>query len=339
VVAWALPQDSVARASVIRLDFQILTKVLTPGDYGNRITAWYGLTSEPPVCCYSDRWPIFPNGTVVTGIEADCCYAGPFVDLMTRRVIDANAVDSGTRVTKIFDKTVTGYADDNLWHDYTITLNRDADTTNWNFDNGTVNATGPYSFVPSYIVFWAQAHDIGDSVTVILKSIRQTTADCTAVEPSACNAIKYQVLSEPQFLALAPWSTTGSSGGGGIVQPTVIQKFVMTIPWYGQWWFTIVWGLIGVGAGALLFTNVPALRMRMRNEGIILPAQGQASVACPACGGFMAPTSTFCGNCGSKLREAKVICPGCSCQMHLNAVFCGICGTRLKDNATAPKTL
>jgi ribosomal protein L40E len=103
--------------------------------------------------------------------------------------------------------------------------------------------------------------------------------------------------------------------------------------WFSQWWFAIVWALLGATVGGFLF--VSSARLRTGREGVTRESGGASS--CPSCGGQMPPEATFCGVCGTTLRETRSICPGCGEQMPAASLYCGDCGTQIPVGDPTPQ--
>jgi predicted amidophosphoribosyltransferase len=51
----------------------------------------------------------------------------------------------------------------------------------------------------------------------------------------------------------------------------------------------------------------------------------------------MPPEATFCGVCGTTLRETRSICPGCGEQMPAASLYCGDCGTQIPVGDPTPQ--
>ena len=83
-VSWALgTEDGSAHAlgfdwnvTKVRLSFDLMTKVLASGTYGDRIGAFIGLATSAADCCPSDRSALLATGSRIVSIAMDCCYAG-----------------------------------------------------------------------------------------------------------------------------------------------------------------------------------------------------------------------------------------------------------------------
>lgn len=86
--------------------------------------------------------------------------------------------------------------------------------------------------------------------------------------------------------------------------------------------------------------DISASRVRaMQNREQITALKGM--ISCPKCGASIAPNSTFCSVCGSKLEELNTspkqeenesdVCPNCGRKVDKDAAFCTYCGTRIPD--------
>lgn len=84
---------------------------------------------------------------------------------------------------------------------------------------------------------------------------------------------------------------------------------------------------MGMGMGAGQAMNNMAQNLQQPAQ----PAQPQAPAAtkiCPQCGGEVAATAKFCGNCGQAMPQAR-FCPECGTRCAENSKFCINCGTKL----------
>lgn len=84
--------------------------------------------------------------------------------------------------------------------------------------------------------------------------------------------------------------------------------------------------------------DISASRVRaMQNREQMTALKGM--INCPKCGASIAPNSTFCSVCGSKLEELNLspkqeedessVCPNCGRKADKDAAFCTYCGTRI----------
>ena len=88
--------------------------------------------------------------------------------------------------------------------------------------------------------------------------------------------------------------------------------------------------------------DISASRERaMQNREQITALEGM--ISCPKCGASIAPNSTFCSACGSKIGEPNSnnslkleenkssVCPNCGRKVDKDAAFCTYCGIRIPD--------
>ncbi len=258
--------------------------------------------------------PISMDGTY--RIDTRCSPTALKVSLFEAgRVTDAGAPSSGDRGITLFHQEHPGYAGDGILHRYSIEMDLRSNRTIWIVDDSVI-ATFRISFVPSVIVFYGSSSDVGNFAVASLQDPIQVAVPTAQASNNLVSSLQNQI--------------TSLNGKIDSLEAQVARLPSQNPLWFSQWWFSIIWGLLGAGLGALLFMKAPALRMRMRGESVGLIGD-QGNVACPQCGILMPFSSIFCGGCGNKLRKAKLSCPQCGGQMPLTSVFCGICGTRLRE--------
>src|SRR6266516_1142658 len=170
-VSWSLGGDF-TNVSVVRLSFQLMTTTVQNGPYGARVGALVGLTTSSSTCCPSDRSALFPKDSKEISVATDCCYDGANLFFGSTLWINPDAPLSGDRITKVLEKKVPGYADDAVFHSYTVEMNLTSETTIWTVDGGSVTTYTGFTFQPSYLVFWAQGHDPGDYAVAQLRNVR-----------------------------------------------------------------------------------------------------------------------------------------------------------------------
>jgi len=331
VGVWHLNQSYIENAQIIRYDFNLSTHIeswLPPGNcnqngcnYGPRLGATVGFYNSDFNGWYvQDRYPMFPNGTEsvsvtnVDGLHPDNSFMSSLL-FEAGRVTDAGAPSSGDRGITLFHQEHPGYAGDGILHRYSIEMDLRSNRTIWIVDDSVI-ATFRISFVPSVIVFYGSSSDVGNFAVASLQDPIQVAVPTAQASNNLVSSLQNQI--------------TSLNGKIDSLEAQVARLPSQNPLWFSQWWFSIIWGLLGAGLGALLFMKAPALRMRMRGESVGLIGD-QGNVACPQCGILMPFSSIFCGGCGNKLRKAKLSCPQCGGQMPLTSVFCGICGTRLRE--------
>ncbi len=266
-VSWSLGIDF-ENVTVIRLSFQMMTRVTQGGPYGPRVGAVVAFSTSPADCCPSDRSALFAKNSKVVAVDTDCCFAGANLFFDSRLWVNPDAPNSGDRITPIFQKQVSGYANDGTFHSYTIEMNLASQTTTWIADGGAATAayTG-FTFTPSYLAFSAEGHDAGDNAAAQVRSIQ---------------------------LALFT-KESGSSPSSQASAPPASP--------YSQWWFWTIVGLTGLSA-ILVFSNLRPRHTSSKTTSAvpsIIAARDQLET-CSQCGSQMPLGSQFCGRCGQKIN-------------------------------------
>ncbi len=341
---WRLDQSGIAQAQTIKYDFEFATNVLTAGSSGPRIAASVVLTSSTYNNWYAqNRTPAYPNNTKtisVVNIEGSYANGSSRRSLLLQAQQVTNA--SGGNSTTLFQQEFPGYAaGDGVFHRYSIEVDLLSNRTIWIVDD-TIIAMFKLSFVPANMVLIASATDPRNLAVATLEDPVQTAllplVPITAITSSS-------ITSTP---------VTFSISSGGLVQITNFtiplgqisslqdqidrlngqvgnlttqnaQLQAKNSQWFSQWWFSIVWGLLGAVVGGFFF--VTSVRLRTGRKDV--PSESGRASSCPQCGGQMPPEATFCGVCGTTLRETRSICPGCGEQMPAASLYCGDCGTQI----------
>ncbi len=173
----------------VRLSFDLMTKVLVSGTYGDRTGAVIGLATSPADCCPSDRSALLSAGSKIVSVATDCCYAGANLFFDAYLWLNPNATDSGARISKVMEKQFSGYAADATFHSYFMEMNLTSHTTTWSADGGAAIAsyTG-FTFTPSYLVFWAQGHDTGNYAVAQVRNIQLTLFMTQQAPPSGTSS-------------------------------------------------------------------------------------------------------------------------------------------------------
>src|SRR5439155_8545228 len=127
--SWSL--FNLSGAEHIRLSFEMNSSVPTPGPFGPRVTAFLGLTTSAPVRIDSDLSAIFPNDTKTSTTTVDCCFLPAFLSFQSDQWVNPDAPVSADRIVNIFQQNFSGYANDNLFHSYTIDMDLPSQTTTW----------------------------------------------------------------------------------------------------------------------------------------------------------------------------------------------------------------
>jgi len=246
-----------------------MTTTVQNGTYGARVGALVGLATSSSTCCPSDRSALFPRDSKVITVATDCCYAGANLFFGSTTWINPDAPLSGDRITKVFEKQVPGYADDAIFHSYTIEMNLTSETTIWTVDGGSTAAYTGFTFTPSYLVFWAQGHDPGDYAVAQMRNVRMEMF------------------------------TFESGGSLPNPQPTSPEPPVSP---YSQWWFWAIIGLSGLSGILALGYLGPWISPK---KGQPAPAKSEGQT-CPQCGAQMPLGSLFCGKCGLKFAGGAI---------------------------------
>ena len=338
---WRLDQSGVAQAQTIKYDFQFATSVPVPGSSGPRITASVGLTNSNYNNWYAqNRTPVYPNNTKtlsVVNIEGSYANGSPRRSLLLQAQQVTNA--SGGNSTTLFQQEFPGYAaGDGVFHRYSIEIDLQSNRTIWIVDD-TIIAMFKLSFVPANMVLIASATDpanlavatLEDPVQTALLPLVPITSALFASTPITLSISSGGLVQISNFT-----STLGQisslqdqidhlNGQVGNLTTQNAQLQAKNSQWFAQWWLSIVWGLLGAVVGGFLFASSARLRTGRKD---LTSESGRAS-SCPHCGGQMPPEATFCGECGTTLRETRSICPGCGEQMPAASLYCGDCGAQI----------
>ena len=170
VCSWSLP--NLSGSEHIGLSFEMNSSVPNPGPNGPRVTTFFGLTTSAPVRIDTDLSPIFPNNTKTTTTTVDCCFLPAFLAFQSDQWVNPDAPSSGVRIVKIFQQNFTGYANDNLFHSYSIDMDLASQTTTWTADGGAASASDAgFTFSATQLVFYARSTDDGNSMIAQIRNI------------------------------------------------------------------------------------------------------------------------------------------------------------------------
>ncbi len=338
---WRLDQSGIAQAQTIKYDFEFATNVLTAGSSGPRIAASVVLTSSTYNNWYAqNRTPAYPNNTKtisVVNIEGSYANGSSRRSLLLQAQQVTNA--SGGNSTALFQQEFPGYAaGDGAFHHYSIEIDLLSNRTIWNVDD-TIIAMFKLSFVPANMVLIASATDLGNLAVATLEDpvqtallplvpVTSTPFTGTPVTFSISSGGLVQISNFTSSLGQISSLQSQVDHLSGQVDNLTSQNAQLQArnsQWFAQWWLSIVWGLLGAVVGGFLF--VTSARMRTGRKDVTSES-GRAS-SCPQCGGQMPPEATFCGVCGTTLRETQSVCPGCGEQMPAASLYCGDCGTQI----------
>lgn len=341
-LVWGLDQSGLAFAQTIKYDFEFATSVPIPGTLGPRITASLGFTSSNYIGWYvQNRTPVFPNNTkTISIVNIEGSYANGTARksllLQTQQITNA----SGGNSTTVFQQEFPGYAaGDGIFHRYSIEIDLQSNRTIWIVDD-TIIAVFKLSFVPANMVLITSASTARNLAVATLKGPVQTAllplVPITSTTFGASTPITLSVSASGQVqisnftIPLGQISSLQSqidhlNGQVGNLTTQNAQLQAKNSQWFSQWWFTIVWALLGATVGGFLFVSSSRMRTGRRD---ITNETGAAS-SCPNCGGKMPAEATFCGVCGTTLREMGLTCPGCGVQMPAASLYCGDCGTQI----------
>jgi hypothetical protein len=311
---------------------------------GPRITASVGLTSSTYNNWYTqNRTPVYPNNTKtlsVVNIEGSYANGTSRRSLLLQAQQVTNA--SGGNSTTLFQQEFPGYAaGDGVFHRYSIEIDLLSNRTIWIVDD-TIISMFKLSFVPANIVLIVSATDPGDLAEATLRGSVQTAllplVPVTSIASSSLTAspVTFSISSGGLVqitnftIPLGQISSLQNqidhlNGQVGNLTTQNAQLQAKNSQWFSQWWLSIVWGLLGAVVGGFLFVSSARLRTGRKDVAI---ESGRAS-SCPQCGGQMPPEATFCGVCGTTLKETRTICPGCGEQMPAASLYCGDCGTQI----------
>ena len=267
-VSWSLGVDF-TNVSVVRLSFQLMTTALHNGTYGARVGSLVALATSSSACCPSDRSALFSKDSKEISVATDCCYDGANLFFGSTLWVNPDASLSGDRITKVLEKKVPGYADDAVFHSYTVEMNLTSETTIWTVDGGNVTTYTGFTFAPSYLVFWAQGHDPGDYAVAQMRNVRM---EMFTIE-----------------------------SGGSSPNPQLTSPEPPVSP-YSQWWFWTIIGLSGLSGILTLGYLRPWISPK---KGQLAQAKGGGQT-CPQCGAQMPLGSLFCGKCGLKFAGGAV---------------------------------
>ncbi len=338
---WRLDQSGVAQAQTIKYDFQFATSVPVPGSSGPRITASVGFTNSNYNNWYAqNRTPVYPNNTKtlsVVNIEGSYANGSPRRSLLLQAQQVTNA--SGGNSTTLFQQEFPGYAaGDGVFHHYSIQIDLQSNRTIWIVDD-TIIAMFKLSFVPANMLLIASATDpvnlavatLEDPVQTALLPLVPITSALFASTPITLSISSGGLVQITNFtITLGQISSLQNqidhlNGEVGDLTTQNAQLQAKNSQWFAQWWFSIIWGLLGAVVGGLLFVSSGRLRTGRKD---VTSEPGRAS-SCPHCGGQMPPEAAFCGVCGTTLRETKSVCPRCGEQMPAASLYCGDCGTQI----------
>src|SRR6266571_162114 len=174
VCSWSL--SNLSGAEHIRLSFEMNSSVPTPGPFGSRVTAFLGFATSAPVHIDPDLSAIFPNSTKTTTTTVDCCFLPAFLAFESDLWTNPDAPLSGDRIQKICQQQYPGYADDNIFHSYSIDMDIASQTTTWTADGGTASAScSGFTLLPTQVVFYARSSDDGNSMVAQIRNINVST--------------------------------------------------------------------------------------------------------------------------------------------------------------------
>ncbi len=90
--------------------------------------------------------------------------------------INPDAPLSGDRIQKICQQQFPGYADDDVFHSYSIDMDTSSQTTMWTVDGGAASAScSGFAFLPTQVVFYARSSDDGNSMVAQIRNITFST--------------------------------------------------------------------------------------------------------------------------------------------------------------------
>jgi len=341
---WRLDQSSVELAQTIKYDFEFATSVPVPGSSGPRIIASLGFRSSKYNNWYAqNRTPAYPNNTKtlsIVNIEGSYANGSSSRSLLLQAQQVTNA--SGGNSTTLFQQEFPGYAaGDGAFHHYSIEIDLQSNRTIWIVDD-TIIAMFKLSFVPANMVLIASATDPGDlgvatfedpiqTALLPLVPVTSITSSSSIATPVTFSISSGWLVQITNFtIPLGQISALQSqidrlNGQVGNLTSQNAQLQAKNSQWFAQWWFSIVWGLLGAVVGGFLFVSTARMRTGRKD---VTGESGRAR-SCPQCGGQMPPEATFCGECGTTLRETRSICPGCGEQMPAASLYCGDCGTQI----------
>jgi ribosomal protein L40E len=339
---WRLGQSGMALAQTVKYDFEFVTSVPIPSSSGPRITAFVELTSSNYYNWYAqNRTPVYPNDTKtisVVNIEGSYTNGSSRRSLLLQAQQVTNA--SGGNSTTLFQKEFPTYAaGDGVFHRYSMEIDLQSNRTIWIVDD-TIIAMFKLSFVPANMVFITSANGLGNLAVATLKDPVQTAllplVPITSTTFGVSTPITLSISSSGQVQIsnfTIPFGQISSlqiqidhlNGQVGNLTTQNAQLQARNSQWFSQWWFSIVWALLGATFGGLLF--VSSTRMRTGRKGVTSKS-GEGS-SCLNCGGRMPPEAAFCGECGTTLRKTASVCSTCNAQMPAASLYCGDCGTQI----------
>ncbi len=347
---WPLDQNGMALAQTIKYDFEFATSVPIPGSSGPRITASLGLTSSNYINWYAqNRTPVYPNNTKtlsVVNIEGSYTNGSSRRSLILQAQQITNASEGNS--TTLFQQEFPGYAaGDGVFHRYSIEIDLQYNRTIWIVDD-TIIAMFKLSFVPANMVLITSANGPGNLAVATLKDPVQTAllplVPVTSTTFGVSTPITLSISSSGQVqvsnftIPLGQISSLQSqidrlNGQVGNLTAQNAQLQAKNSQWFSQWWLAIVWGLLGATVGGFLFVSSARLRTGRKD----LTSESGSASSCPNCGGQMPHEATFCGVCGTTLRETRSTCPGCGEQMPAASLYCGDCGTQIPVGDPTPQ--
>ena len=342
-----LDQRSLAGAQSIRYDFDLATQVSQPGSSGPRITASFSLTSSNYGGWYSQSaTPIYPDNTKTVGVmNVQGHYANGTTETSlffeAQNVTNAQASSYGGTNTTLFQREFAGYVGDGVSHHYSIEIDLQSGRTVWIVDDAIISSFN-LSFVPDNLVFAVSGTDPGNFAVAMLKDPVETvvlssqTIVLTTTQSSG--VVVYGLSGSSSFQIVNVTRTLGQISSlqdqinhlndqVGNLTSANSQLQDRNSQWWSQWWASIVWGLLGVGIGGVFIMTAPGLKTRRKSTDALSNEDGSA---CPQCGGRMPAGATFCGECGTQLRETASLCEQCGGRMPPASVYCGECGTAIE---------
>jgi len=273
---------------------------------------------------------LYANGTTETSLFFEA-----------QNVTNAQASIYGGTNTTLFQREFAGYAGDGVVHHYSIEIDLQSGRTVWIVDDAIISSFN-LSFVPVNLVFTVSGTDPGNLADATLKDPVETavlssqTIVLTTMPSSG--VVVYGLSDSSSFQIVNVTRTLGQISSlqdqvnhlndqVGNLTSANSQLQARNSQWWSQWWASIVWGLLGAGVGGVFIMMAPGLKTRPKSTDGLSNEDGSA---CPQCGGRMPADASFCGECGTRLRDTALLCPQCGGQMPPASVYCGECGTAIK---------
>src|SRR6266571_3763662 len=305
-LVWGLDQSRIAQAQTIKYDFEFATSFQTFGSSRPKITASVGLTNSTYNNWYAqNRTPVYPNNTKtlsIVNIEGSYANGSSRKSLLLQAQQVTNA--SGGNSTTLFQQEFPGYAaGDGVFHRYSIEVDLLSNRTIWIVDD-TIIAMFKLSFVPANMVLIASATDprnlavatLEDPVQTALLPLVPITASSITSTPVTFSISSGGLVQITNFtIPLGQISSLQDqidrlNGQVGNLTTQNAQLQAKNSQWFSQWWFSIVWGLLGAVVGGFFF--VTSVRLRTGRKDV--PSESGRASSCPQCGGQIAgggPTS------------------------------------------------